>query len=124
MPSGSPVSFESNSRVSKPSFVLKAERSIIVSRLHEPHAGDTAPRAACKYIEHQLTVDRLVLRGGIDSNRSDAGDRTAFVEKIAAKHLAIAFGDDRVKQWMSQSRRHQRRRGLRRREGPRKVVFG
>jgi hypothetical protein len=45
-------------------------------------------RAALEYIEHQLAADRLVLHRGIDGYRADTGNRVAFVEKVAAKHLA------------------------------------
>src|SRR6516165_5670647 len=107
----------------KAELCIEAERTVIKGCLHEPHPGDAALPAAREHIEHQLAANRLVLHRGIDGYWADAGNGAAFVEKVAAKHLAGTFGDDRIEFWMRQPPRHQTRRDLGRRERPRKVVF-
>src|SRR5438477_9004852 len=75
---------------------IEAKRTIVVGRLQEPDPGDATARATLHHVEHQPAADPLVLRAGIDRDRADAGNRTAFVEKVAADHLAVALGNDRI----------------------------
>src|SRR5438477_4638347 len=66
---------------------IEAERTIVVGGLQESDPGEAAAPATLHRIEHEATADRVVLRGGIDRNRADAGNRTAFIHKVAADHL-------------------------------------
>ena len=51
---------------------------------------------AVKHSAHQPAPDRLVLRCRINRDRSDAGDRPAFVEKVTADDLSFLLGYHRV----------------------------
>jgi hypothetical protein len=69
----------------------------MIRRLHEPHAGKVTRRRTFHNRLHQAPPDSAVLDRRVDGYRPDAGDRIAFVEKIAADDAAVQFGNDLVK---------------------------
>ena len=95
----------------------------MVGRLQGPNPGDAAARATLDHVEHQPTADRMVLRGGVEGDRADAGNRTPLVDKVAADHLAVALGNDPVDPGMGQQHLHETCRNLGGREIPREVVL-
>jgi len=68
----------------------------VKSRLQQPDPGGTALARTVEHRAHQQASDRLVLRRRIDRDRPDAGDRPAFVEKVAADDVSVLLGDHRV----------------------------
>src|SRR5689334_14164076 len=59
---------------------VETERTAMIRRLDEPHAGKVARRGAFHHRLHQAPPDRAVLDRRVDGNRPDAGDRIALVE--------------------------------------------
>ena len=51
---------------------------------------------------HQQTPDGPILHGWIDSDRTDAGNGRAFVDKITAHDVPLKLSDHSIKTWMRQ----------------------
>ena len=65
----------------------------VVGRLHETHGLESLLLRAPEHRLHQSAADGAVLRGRVDGNRADSGDRFALPEEIAARHATVRFGD-------------------------------
>ena len=95
----------------------------MIGRLQEPDPGAAALGFARDGRLHQAAADRPVLHGRIDSDRADAGDRAALVDKVAADDPPIILGYERADLPMRQQRFHQPDCDVGRREIPRKIVL-
>ena len=79
---------------------IQRKRSCVKSSLNEPDTGEILLCRALMHRFHQTPANRAILHRRIDRNRSNACDRVAFIEKIAADNPPIDFCNHRIKFWI------------------------
>src|SRR6476646_833353 len=79
---------------------IQRKRSCVKSSLSQPDAGEILLCRALVHGVHQTPSNRAILHRRIDRNWSNARDRVAFIEKIAADNPPIDFCNYRIKFWM------------------------
>src|SRR4029077_3829764 len=95
-----PRSFSISSRGFRSRALCKDTANDCEKRIAAAGPGGTSPARAVEHRTHQPAADRLVLRRRIDRYRPDAGDRAAFVEKVAADDISVLLGHHRVEAWV------------------------
>ena len=91
--------------------------------LQQPHSGCAPFVRTVEHSLHQPAPDRSVLRGRINRDRPDAGDRAALIDEVAADQRSVLLGDHRVKSGIGQQHRENVGRYLRRRKIPGEIVL-
>jgi hypothetical protein len=79
----------------------------MVARLHESNPRQVPCPHPLQHVLHQLAADHAILCGGIDGDRSSAGNRRALVHKIAAHDPPVALCNHAIKAGVGEQTRQQ-----------------
>src|SRR5216683_1929580 len=84
----------------------------MVGRLDQPDPGETPLRRPLHHRAHQLPPNGLILHRRIDRDRTNAGDRVALIEKVAADDLAVLLRHHGVEARVGENHRDHSGRAL------------
>src|ERR1700694_4732263 len=93
-------------------------------RLDEADSAEIALLGALKDRFHQLPAYAAILRGGIDCDRSNAGDCRPLIQAVAADDLTVAFRDHAIEVGVRKHLGEQASPGLGRRKVWRETMRG
>src|SRR5215475_5641125 len=84
---------------------IQSERPRVKASLNQPDTGEILFSRALMHRVHQTPANGAILHSRINRDWTNASNRVAFVQKIAADNPTVDFRNDRVKLRISQHRR-------------------